>query len=489
VPPGPLRFTLLALLYGLPAVATLRPLDDPDIWYHLAYGRWMVEHGALLRQDPFGAYTRGAELVAYSWMFDVLAYGLHALAGAPGLALLPAVATVAAVVVFRRIVRRSDPAFGWEWLLVAAATFSLLPVLGQPRSWLASVLLFGAAFATLLGVRQSGRHRPLIGLPLLFALWANLHLQFVHGLAVVALFAIEPLVARVAGARLEPCATRPVPAVVCLLACAAATSVTPYGTGIYHAVAENARLSAAYDLVRELQAPGFRGVFDWGMLGLLLSAVFRLGRRPLLPGFPAAALTLGTVLAFRARRDVWLLVIPAVALLADLRPARGPGERVALHGWRRGGLVAAVAGLAAAGWMATLGGGRGDATLATAFPAAAADEVARRGYPGPVYAHYNWGSYLLWRLPGRGITMDGRMPLQGERRVTRSLHTWAGASDWARDPELRAANLVIGSPDTALVSLLRRDDGFCLAYEDRVAAVFVSRRMAEARPGACRAPS
>jgi hypothetical protein len=110
------------------------------------------------------------------------------------------------------------------------------------------------------------------------------------------------------------------------------------------------------------------------------------------------------------------------------------------------------------------------------FPARAAEAVAREAPPGPLFNHFNWGGYLIWKLPSYRVSMDGRTNLHGEERIERSLATWAGGKDWDKDPELREAGVVFAEAGTALTSLLRRDDRFQILYEDDQAVVFVRKR-------------
>ena len=57
-----LRLLILVVLYALPAVVTLRPVGqpvyDPDIWWHLRTGQWVVEHGTVPQTDPFSRLER-----------------------------------------------------------------------------------------------------------------------------------------------------------------------------------------------------------------------------------------------------------------------------------------------------------------------------------------------------------------------------------------------------------------------------------------------
>lgn len=76
------------------------------------------------------------------------------------------------------------------------------------------------------------------------------------------------------------------------------------------------------------------------------------------------------------------------------------------------------------------------------------------------------------RLP---VSIDGRSNLAGDERLNRSIATWSGEPDWASDPDLKAAALVIAPIEAPLTQLLRTDSRFELAYEDRIASVFTRR--------------
>jgi hypothetical protein len=75
--------------------------------------------------------------------------------------------------------------------------------------------------------------------------------------------------------------------------------------------------------------------------------------------------------------------------------------------------------------------------------------------------------------------MDGRAALYGDEAIERSKETWGGGAKWASDPNLQSAGVVIAPDGAALTQLLRMDTRFELAYEDKVAAVFVARKEAK----------
>jgi hypothetical protein len=65
-------------------------IANTSVGWHLASGRWMVEHHAFLRADPFTFTAVGAPWIDHEWFFQVVAAGAHAIGGAPLLAALRA---------------------------------------------------------------------------------------------------------------------------------------------------------------------------------------------------------------------------------------------------------------------------------------------------------------------------------------------------------------------------------------------------------------
>jgi hypothetical protein len=173
-------------------------------------------------------------------------------------------------------------------------------------------------------------------------------------------------------------------------------------------------------------------------------------------------------------RDVWVATLVSVAVLSAAATRAAPAMPRPRP--RQAVVVAAVVALvtAATAWHRDLSAAGLERTVAATFPVQAAATVEARGYDGPLYNYYDWGGYLIWRLPRLPVAMDGRTNLHGDRRIERSILTWAGGPGWATDPELAAASVVIAPTWTALASLLRLDDRFRVAHEDDLAVVFIA---------------
>jgi hypothetical protein len=471
------RLLLLIVLYTVPAVASLQPVIDPDIWWHLRTGQWIVEHGSVPTTDPFSVHGMGKPWVAYSWLFEVLVYGLHQAFGLVGLVLYTTALSWLVTVALHLLVRRFEPRFTHEIALTALGLCGLLTLL-SPRPWLFTILFFIVELNILMAARQSGQARHLALLPLLFALWANVHIQFIYGLFLLGLAAVESVIDRYF--RRLPVAGN-APTILCrqwlfiLAACAVATLATPYHFSLYGTVFELIRQTGPFRYVSEFVALGFRSLADWFALAATLGAAFSLGRWRQTRPFPLLLLAAGAFLSFRASRDVWFVVVAAVVSIATCHATVGGVERFLLT-WGRVLLVAGavMAILVVVGRLHHISQEHLQAVLAEHYPVAAAAVIEERGYPGPLYNNFNWGGYLIWRLPRLPVAMDGRTNVHGDARIEQALRTWTGKRGWASDPELTAARLVLAGVDWPLASLLRLDSRFTLVYEDAIAVVFIT---------------
>jgi hypothetical protein len=468
---------LLVLVYGALAIVVVRPVIDPDVWWHLRAGQWIVEHRAVPWTDPFSTYGLGKPWIAYNWLFEVGLYGLYRALGLFGLLVFVVVVALAITVALRALIMRFEPRITRSATLTALGVGAMGPVL-MPRSYLFSILFFLIVLHILFSVRESKRVRPLLWLPPLFVLWANVHIQFIYGLLALALAVIESLIPRVVTRETRGPASRSAPLrplVLVTLASCAATLITPYHVYLHDSILDVARQAGMFDWIIELMAMDFRQGANWLVLGLAVGAAFLLGRQRAIEPFPALLFLAGVAPAFRSRRDVWLVTIPALVVIAASLSERAPHEGRLT--WRRLGLVGAGAALAfvAVGVARDVSPRGLQAAVAREYPVAAADVVEARGYPGPLFNPYDWGGYLIWRLPQLPVVMDGRANVHGDARIVQSIATWYGQGAWVSNRDLTVARVVIAPINLGLTSLLRVDPRFELAYEDDVAAVFVAR--------------
>ena len=472
------RLVILVLLYCIPASQAMVPFIDPDIWWHFRTGQWIFSHGQVPVTDPFSTYGMGKPWVAYSWLFEILVYALFTKLGLMGILVFTVSMSFLIALVLHGALRQARLPFIVEVFPMAAALGAMSSLL-SPRPWLFSILFFTVELFILFHVRRTGKIAPLVALPPLFVLWANLHIQFIYGLAVLGLFLMEVLLSQLPSLEGDKAVSAPSPlgrlSFLLLIACLLATLITPYHFRLYTPILEYVGQTGAFQVVMELLPLSVRSLTDWLVIGLTIVAAFVLGwQRAWLP-FPTLLLLMGTFLAFRARRDVWVLALAAVFIISEFG---GFVRSEPSFSFTKVRIICVIVVLTVAIYLIGLRRQISEQQLESVaerrFPVAAVKFINEKNFPGPLYNHFNWGGYLIWALPRLLVSMDGRTNLHGDQRIEQSFNTWSGLRGWESDPELMKARLIIGDVKYALISLMRTDSRFKLVYEDGVAAVFVT---------------
>ncbi len=450
--------------------------NDPDIWWHLRTGEWILNHHAVPHIDPFSRASAPRPWAAYSWLFEVVVLGLFQRLGLTGLVAYSAGMVLAITIALHHLARRVQGDFSIAVLLTFAASFTMMR-LYTPRPWLFSILFFVLVLDIVMHARLTGRTRELAWLPLIFALWANTHIQFVAGFVPLVLALGESVLDSGSAVR-RWSATRsrvqPRWLGLALAGSLLGSLANPYGWRIYNVVYDVATHPGGMDKISELQALPFRSLTDYLVLLFAIGSAAALAgaRRP--AAFEWGLLAFATYVSFRSQRDLWAMAIVGAAILAREIPAREQHRsRVSAAAVP---FLAALAALAVAlGFPlmqvnnTTLG-----AKLADTMPVAAVADIEAHHYAGPLFNDFNWGGYLVWalRMP---VTIDGRGAMYGDEAIDRSVATWNAEPDWHSDPQLASAGMVIGPVKAPLTQVLRLDPHWKLAYEDKLAAVFIRR--------------
>jgi hypothetical protein len=468
------QFAVLTLVLAAPAVicAHAARVADLDIWWHLRTGEWMQQHLAIPQVDPFSGPNAGKPWQPYSWLYELLVIQLFQRFGLAGIVGYSTGMVLAITVAMQRLIARLQP----DYSLVAGLTFLTLFSIGPlftPRPWMFTILFFVLELNLLMEVRRSGRTKLLGWLPVIFAVWSNIHIQFIDGLVMLGIAVVECIAVR--WLPQTRTALRTSAALAALGASILATLANPFGWHIYKVAYDLAAQSGVLNTISELQAMRFRDWSNFCVLILALGASAALARTRRLRVFEILLLLFAAQVSFRSLRDIWVIAIVAVAILAATLKGRTQ-ETVQVPGF-----ATALATIAAA--LLVWGGFHGmrirdkelQEQIADTLPANAVNAIRAHHYPGPLYNDFTWGGYLIWslRMP---VSLDGRAAFYGDAAIDRSIATWGGQPDWASDPQLKSAGIVIGPVKTPLVQLLRTDQHFQLAYEDKVAAVFVARR-------------
>ena len=464
-----IQTALLAVIFLIPAIGCLRVacVVDPDIWWHLATGDWIALHHAIPHAALFTRTLSAAPWQDYSWLFDLLTSRLFHTFGLVGIVAYTTALVLTITIALFSLTRELHPNFSIAALLTFTAGVALLHI-ETPRPWLFSILFFIVELHILFRARRTGNWRVLMWLPLLFALWANIHIQFIEGLIVLALALGDSALQRWLPA--PTTRLRDLPLAVTLVACLLAILANPYSWHLYQSAYTLSTLGGSLASINELQSISFRDLPDFTVLFLTLAAVAALARQCRLLIFETALLLFAVVVSFHSLRDVWVGTVAATAVIATCMPQRSTAQPVSPLATP----LAAFATVAVCALTADTFGVN-NAHLAErraqVMPAAAAAFVRDHHLTGPLYNGFNWGGYLLWEL-NLPDSIDGRSTIYNDKALDRSIASWNGQQNWATDPQLQSSALIIGPASAPLTQLLRQDPAFHLVYEDQQATVF-----------------
>jgi hypothetical protein len=470
---------LVALIAGAGTAAFIFKYSvlDLDVWWHLKVGDWIVQHHAVPHTGIF-SYTAGNRpWRAYSWGYEVLLSRAYAWFGLMGIGGFGVLLTIAVAASLFWMLHRLSGRFWEAWLLTILTCTSFLFNL-MPRPVFFSMVLFSITLMLILEAQRQGKVRLLYWLPLIFLVWANLHIQFIYGLFLVGLLAGVTLLLRALQRLgwtpdflLMP--TLPLaPLFGVLAASMAASCIGPYSFRLYGVVLSYSRAKVPYSMIVELQALSFTSFTHFVLVLLAAGAFFAVGWQRKIDLYKLALLTIATVVAFRTQRDAWFICLPAAACLADL-PERESRREPPFSLPETAGAAAAIVLLLLLMAQNTGFSPRGlDRTISRQFPVDAVNFLRKNPLPGPMYNSFDWGGFLIWYMPQYPVAIDGRNDLYGDSLDARSLKTEGADPSYTQDPYLNDAGFVLLKADVPLAGVLTLDRRFRPVYKDSIAVVF-----------------
>ena len=395
-------FAMLGVCGSAMSVAVLR---DPDTYWHVAAGRWILAHHAIPTADPFSHSMPGAPWTAHEWLSEVILAGSHDAGGWSGLVALTAAALALTLACLTSYFLRHQSS-SRALLLVAVSAVLLMPsLLARPHVftwpltvvWVVQLLRAGEA-----------QRAPAWGWAVLVALWANLHGSFPLAIGLGMALALDG-VSRLPRGERRPVAKR---WAAFLGLSVLASLVTPQGVEGWAYFARVLRMDVAMSLINEWQSPDFHAFqpLELVLLQLLGLALLGQARLPLL----RVAMVLGLLhLSLTHQRHIALmgLVMPALlaAPLGRLWSASASSEPKAARA--RPLWIALTLCIVSAGAVGLLRWAApepaNDGALRSALKTARA-----AGANGPVLNTYGFGGFLIHHdVP---VFIDGRADMYGD---------------------------------------------------------------------------
>ncbi|MGA8611913.1 MAG: hypothetical protein WB760_09405 [Xanthobacteraceae bacterium] len=460
-------------------------LQDPDTFWHIVTGQWILDHAQVPTVDFYSYTETGKPWISTEWLGEVLLAAAFKLGGWRGVTILTGVscAGIIGIVCFYLLQHlRFSVAIGLTALTDAAINMHFIA-----RPVVFSYVFLVIWMIKLLEAYDNDKFdlpSPFVLAPLM-VLWANIHGSFTFGLALLYIFAGFCLYQSFIKRDYAKCRRLAITVfVVSLSAC-----ITPYGFAPIFMTTKLMGMNAIRQII-EWRPPDFQQLpLLLSYLIALLAAIAGLGIR--LRHARLVAFALIAFIGFRYIRGLFmffalvpiLLARPAAACAPYLAPQpsrtkTSEGDKISdpvLNFLQQRSMtilascmVVAVAITASSWWRQDI------VPTKSIMPKAAIDFVRRANITGNVLNSYNFGGYLIWS--GIPTFIDGRAELFGDAFLTKFF----AASDSDTDSGFALldeykVSWVLLVPKLALAKALARSEDWNEVYSDEYAAVFVRR--------------
>ncbi len=463
-PSGPWLIAWLALLPVALVRASL--LAESDTFWEIRTGQLISRTGRIPVADTFSWWARGRPWTPNSWAFDLLlAIGYRA-GGLPGVALTGGVLVMAAggaVLLLARRLGATAPAAGSLVVAGAVGSIAWLSVRPQLVDFIAVPLLL----LVTVGSGPALRARSLLIIAVIEAVWVNLHVAALLGIAVVLCAGL--------GAQFSAPLARPAHARRRTLPCAAVTATAPALAALAGALANPAGLAVIQQL-RDVSASSAGLITEWqhisltspGQLGMLGAGVLaaalaaRRGRWDLVLVLGLLAASAACVIRMLPILDVVAVAVLAAALDGPRLRAWAEERRLVL----RLGAAAAVAALAvrAAISLPDLG--------STVYPASS---VSALPSGCRLFNAYPLGGIVILMRPDVPVSIDSRNDLYGRQDVLTEQRILTARSGGPESLQRLGVNCVLIPGHSGLAGQLLRSPAWRRVTANPAAALFLLR--------------
>lgn len=460
-----IAFVFAAALY------IVQPLADPDLWWHIVTGRWILANQTLPTKDIWTQFGGDVHWVAYSWSNEIIFALFDRWFGLEGLLFLQMFLAVIFTVVLCYTLGKVAKNYILGSLLGAAivagchAHFALRP---QSVIWVyLTLILFISEQISQYGLNR----RRIIFLMIVFCAWANAHITTIIGLGVVAAWTSTDFPLKLKDLR--------IPIIACIFGLLA-TFITPYLGYEWIIFFSKSGHPLTFSSIQEF-APAniMQTPTAFLLLSAALVAAFWFLNRKAVTAFQligAAALLVGSLAVIKFLP--FALIFIGFILARQWRylgseDSYNPGLIQALQR-----LEALIRKIPKEGLSFVL--------ICTALvnasntwgvlidknetPVEAVDLMQSKNLPLPLMNSFGQGGYLSYRYadlmgnPGLKVSIDGRTNLISHDVWEQYQKSWLGNWGWRAYIERVNPKTILWRGDSALIRILEAEGKWCTVF-------------------------
>lgn len=183
---------MVLFLVFIVLLTTFKITGDDDVFWHLATGRYIVQTGHVPSEDIFGYVTQGQQWMPFEWGWDVLTYGLYNIGGYTAISAFRTMIFVLLFFLMYLMMRKFRISNTIIFISLIALSFGIIDRL-TPRPHIISLLFFVLLLYIITEFKYFNRsnNKILYLIPLIFLVWANMHMGIIAGIFLIAIFVIS----------------------------------------------------------------------------------------------------------------------------------------------------------------------------------------------------------------------------------------------------------------------------------------------------------
>jgi len=464
----PFLVRLLVYVYAVNAFSYM--YADTDLWGHLKFGQDILEQRGFSWTDSYSYTASGSPWINHEWLMELLFFAIYFAAGSQGLVIFKLILGLAIFHILSQMYfKHADNlwVYAVHFLLlthVIAKGFATRPQL--------ATLLFTALLVWSLHNYFDGGKKAVYGIPLLFLLWVNCHGGVVAGWGILGMVAAIETMKCLRGKYPVP-----VPLLTAFGLSSAALFVNPSGHKLLMFFMQTLSTERIVTEWESIPLLGTEFLY-FKVLVILFFLTFFNGQSKRL--WEVSIVLFAVVFAFLHQRHASLSTIVLIPYLS-LQWAMFWKARVKIN-WkapRWGYLAGAVLLIGVALWQAgnhvkkfTRSGFRLQVNPVD-FPVYAVRFMNDNKIGGNILLPFDWGEYVIWKLPGSRVSNDGRYwTVYPNKVLIQNFIFHKGRNTWQYMLDLYPHEVILTSN---LNQPLEQAPDWVKVYQDGTSRVFVKK--------------
>jgi hypothetical protein len=472
------QILVVTLLTILTILMVMRNPTDPDLGWHLRNGQDILKYG-VPHGDLYSYTMSGYPWISHEWITDVLLYlgskywGLFALSTIFGCIVFLAYFITARI-------KKTSPGVALLAVMIAA---------------LVSISIFGVRpqMLTLLGVaitmwllfkwRDNPKSNLIYWLIPLFLVWANLHGGFAAGLLLIGLFWVIELIKYCANHQHQSgllTSKQLVQLLMVGLMAGLSTLINPYTWGIYDELLKTVFNEVVKNGISEWRPVNFQSIHAYNLIiyaaFLAILLIFNWRKVDITKLAIGATFLLISLSSWRHLPLFALVTLPLlIEMMNNMLPRDLKKYYYSLPMIL--GLIGLIIFIFLTNCLSIFRATSDETAFATSgFPYYAVQYIKTHYLPGNMFNEYNWGGYLIWKLPEKRVFIDGRMAIwkDEEHNVFADYINLGSNSKQIKEvlDKYKVAFALVYKNRTFKNYFLENNQKWHLVYEDSLAMIF-----------------